>query len=114
MGSGQNVVVGNKSEVSYGGRLVRELIASGNYHMFLNTSKTEGGPWTRVCPSTGDPSYLDIPIGSTNLFPFLRRVLVDSDRKYTPRRSVTKNGKLTFTFIDHYPVVVDLEMPIAA
>ena len=39
---------------------------------------------------------------------------MDSARDYTPRRAVTKHGKLTLTFTDHYPVVVDLEMPKAA
>ena len=29
-------------------------------------------------------------------------------------RAVTKKGKLTLTFTDHYPVVVDLEMPKTA
>ena len=111
IGSGQNVVIGNKCEVSYGGKLVRDLIASGDYHMLLNTSQAEGGVMTRVCPATGRESCLDFPIGSTNLLPYIKRVLVDSAREYAPRRAATKNGKLTLTFTDHYPVVVDLEMP---
>ena len=113
VGCGPGGVLGNKSEVSYGGRLIRDLIATGDYHMLLNSSLAEGGPWTRVCPSTGSPSCLDLSIGSTNLLPFLRRVVVDSSRLYTPRRAVTKKGRLTCTFTDHYPVVVDLEMPRA-
>ena len=81
---------GNKCEVSYGGRLVRELIATGHYHMLLNTKQAEGGVMTRVCPATGSSSCLDFPIGSTNLLPYVKRVLVDSARTYTPRRVVTK------------------------
>ena len=114
VGTGNNGVVGNKCEVSYRGKLIRELIASGDYHMLVNTSKAEGGEMTRICPATGKSSCLDFPIGSTNLLPYVRRVLVDSARDYTPRRAVTKHGKLTLTFTDHYPVVVDLEMPKAA
>ena len=56
VGSGKNGVIGNKCEVSYGGKLVRDLIASGGYHMLLNTSQAEGGVMTRVCPGTGRSS----------------------------------------------------------
>ena len=61
-GAGLNGVEGNKSEVSYGGRLVRELIATGHYHMLLNIKQGEGGVLTRVCPATGVSSCLDFPI----------------------------------------------------
>ena len=111
VGCGIGGVVGNKSEVSYGGWLVRELIATGDYHMLLNSSLTKGGPWTRVCPATGSPSCLDLSIASSNLLPFVRQVLVDSARMFTPRRAITKDGRITVTFTDHYGVVVDLEMP---
>ena len=114
VGTGNNGVVGNKCEVSYGGKLIRELIASGDYHMLLNQKQAEGGVMTRICPATGKSSCLDFPIGSTNLLPYVRRVLVDSAREYAPRRAVTKHGKLTVTFTDHYPIVVDLEMPKAS
>ena len=78
VGCGEGGVLGNKSEVSYGGRLVRDLLATGDYHMLLNLSLTKGGPWTRICPGTGNLSCLDLSIGSTNLLPFVRKVLVDS------------------------------------
>ena len=51
---------------------------------------------------------------STNLLPYVRRVLVDSRREYTPRRALAKKGKLTLTFTDHFPVIVDLLMPQAS
>ena len=41
----------------------------------------------------------------------MKRVLVDSARTYTPRRAGTNKAKLTVTFTDHFPVIVDLEMP---
>ena len=77
----------------------RELIATGNYHMHLNTSKVEGGVTIRICPSTGNLSCLDFPIVLAGLLPYVKRVLVDSARE-----AVTKKGKLTVTFTDHYPV----------
>ena len=79
----------------------RELIATGDYHMLLNTSKVEGGVTTRICPSTGNLSCLDFPIVLAGLLPYVKMVLVDSAREYTPRRAVTKKGKLTVTFTDH-------------
>ena len=56
VGGGSEGVEGNKSEVSYGGSLVRDLIGSGDYIMLNNLSLTTGGPWTRVCPATGRKS----------------------------------------------------------
>ena len=110
---GDGGVLGNKSEVSYGGGLVRDLLATGDYHMLLNLNLTKGGPWTRICPGTGNLSCLDLSIGSTKLLPFVWRVLVDSERMYTPRRPLTKGGRITVKYTDHYGVVVDLEMPMA-
>ena len=31
--------------------------------------------------------------------------------RHAPRRVVTKKGKLTLNYTDHYPVMVELEMP---
>ena len=67
-----------------------ELIATGDYHLLLNTSKVEGGVITRICPSTGNLRCLDFPIVLAGLLPYVKRVLVDSAREYTPRRAVTK------------------------
>ena len=69
---------------------------------------------TRVCPATGNSSCLDFPIGSTNLLLYVRRVLVDSVRNYTPKRVVAKKGKLTLKYTGHYPIIVDLEIPKAS
>ena len=82
--------------------------------MLLNTNQAEGGVMTRVCPATGNSSCLDFPIGSTSLLPYIRRVLVDSARNYTPKRVVARKGKLTLNYTDHYPIIVDLEIPKAS
>ena len=65
VGAGEEGVRGNKSQVSYGGSLVRDLISSGHYCILNNVSLTKGGPWTGVCPSTGSSSCIDLAIGST-------------------------------------------------
>ena len=36
--------------------------------------------------------------------------LVDGARNYTPWRVVAKKGKLTLTYTDHFPVIVDLQL----
>ena len=112
VGDGMEGVVGNKSQVSFGGSLVRDLISSGNYFVLNNLSLTTGGPWTRVCPGNGRSSCLDIAIGSINLKPYVRMMNIDSKRRFTPRRVVTKGaGGLTFVFTDHFPSLIELEMP---
>ena len=91
---------------------MRELISSGEYFVLNNLSLTTGGPWTRVCPGTGRSSCLDIAIGSINLKPYVRMMNIDSKRRFTPRRVVTKGaGGLTFVFTDHFPSLIELEMP---
>ena len=111
MGNGELGVEGNTAKVSYGGKLIRELIDSGDYVMLNSLSLARGGPWTRVCPATGGRSCLDLAIGSRELVQYVSSVQVDSELLYTPRRAVSKGGKLGLTYTDHFPVLVELEMP---
>ena len=112
VGSDEHGVRGNKSEISLGGSLIRNLVSSGKFHLLNNMNITTGGPWTRIYPAGGSPSCLDLALASDNLLPFVREVMVDSSRKFTPRRVVIgEGGSLVFKFTDHYPVVVVLEMP---
>ena len=99
-------VEGNTDKVSYGGRLVRELIGAGDYVMLNNLSLTEGGPWTRICPATGRGSCMDLAIGSRDLVQFVTKVQVDSAKVNTPRREVIKKGVLGLTYTDHYPLLL--------
>ena len=99
-------------DVSFGGGLFRNLITSKRYFLLNNLSLTKGGPLTRICPGAGTTSCLDLAIGSANLLPFVSKMLIDSNRFFTPNRVITKgDGTLTFTFTKHYPLVVNLEMP---
>ena len=111
VGDGENGVAGNRPEVSYGGRLIRELVSSGDFFLLNNHSITTGGPWTRICPGTGKGSCLDLAIGSSNLLPYVRRIMIDSNRTFAPRRAVIRKGSLATTFTDHHPILVELEMP---
>ena len=51
VGNGIYGVKGNNEKVSFGGKLVHRLLSSGKYILVNNTSKCEGGPFTRVVPS---------------------------------------------------------------
>ena len=110
VGDGMAGVVGNRSQVSFGGSLIRELIGSGEYFMINNLSLTTGGPWTRVCPGTGRSSCLDLAIGSINLKPYVKMMTIDSKKMFTPRRAVSKKGDgLEVVFTDHFPSLLELE-----
>ena len=51
MGNDDLGVEGNHPEISFGGKLVRNLLASGQYILVNNTRVAVGGPFTRVDPS---------------------------------------------------------------
>ena len=104
-------VRGNKPKVRSGGQLIRDLVSTGEYVLMNNLSLTRGGPWTRVCPSDGKLSCLDLALASQALMPFIREMQVDSIREYAPRRVVTKDKRLGLTYADHYPLIIKLEMP---
>ena len=103
VGDGEEGVRGNKSKVSYGGSLVRDLISSGDYFILNNLCLTKGGPWTRICPSNGSSSCLELAIGSINLLPFVRTMMIDKERQFPPRRAVNKEDGLGVTYTDHFP-----------
>ena len=112
VGDGLVGVVGNRSQVSFRGSLVRELISSGEYFVLNNLSLTTGGPWTRVCPASGRSSCLDLVIGSVNLQPYVKMMAIDSKKMFTPRTAVSKkDGGLTVVYTDHFPNLLELEMP---
>ena len=114
IGCGVEGVEGNRREISYGGSLIRDLVSSGEYFLLNNLNLTMGGPWTRVYPGDGRPSCLDLAIGSANLKPHVRKMTIDKDRVFTPRRAVTKaQGGLGVTYSDHFATMVELEMPKA-
>ena len=50
IGSDYLGIEGNKQIISYGGQLVRDLLASENYVLVNNTKMSSGGPWTREDP----------------------------------------------------------------
>ena len=110
IGGGHEGINGNKLEISYGGKLIRDLISSGDFFLLNNLGITRGGPWTRVCPGTGKGSCLDLAIGSSNLLPHVKGMMINSSRKFAPRQAMMKLGSLAVTYTYHYPILVELEM----
>ena len=101
---------GNKKQISAGGELLREhLLRTGEYVLLNNLPMAEGGPFTWVEPGKEEVrSCLDLAIASANLLPFIKTVVIDSDRRFTPRRVTRKAGVIKTIFTDHYAVEVKI------
>ena len=91
--------------------MIREMLEDEQYVLLNNLDMVEGGPWTRMDAADGSLSVLDLAIASTNLIPFLKVVVVDSTKNFTPMRVVISKGVFKKTFTDHFPLWVEFEMP---
>jgi len=115
VGAGELGIMGNKEQVSPGGRMLREELLQGGEYVLLNglegkESRVEvvGGPWTWVQPGREEEvkSCLDLVIVSASLLPFVKRMVIDSSRKFTPRRLMRRKEGVVSVFTDHYSVEV--------
>ena len=110
IGNDELGVKGNKSKTSFGGRLIRDLIKNHQYVVINNLDVAEGGPWTWVDRQDSTrKSCLDIGIMSVSLVPFLTKVMVDTERQFTPRRVRTIKKKRITIFTDHYSLKVEFK-----
>ena len=108
------IIKDNHSDVSYGGKLIREFLDSGKYVLVNALNVTEGGPFTRYDPSKPcDDAYkscLDLIIVSKDLVAHIDQVTIDSDLTFTPGRA-TRNG---LCYTDHYSILFSLQnLPLA-
>ena len=102
-------VKGNHPEITYGGELVRELIASEEYHIVNDSEVAIGGPFTRTDPSDENKkSCLDLAIASSNLIPFIKEMVVDKDRSFTPMRVISTRKGLQLRYTDHLSIKMDI------
>jgi hypothetical protein len=109
VGSGNWGVEGNKDTISYGGQLVRDLLETEDYTLLNNLDLVEGGPWTWTSRSNPKiKSCLDLGIISRNLLPFVHRVIVDEEQKFTPFRVIKRKSGLISCFSDHLSLKVIL------
>ena len=110
IGSDKRGVQGNHPKISYGGKLVRELLEGDEYILANNCETTKGGPWTWVCRGNGNiKSCLDLVIFSADLLPYFRNMVIDTKHEFSPARVRQKNGKLRMIHPDHFPIVVTFE-----
>jgi exonuclease III len=112
-------VEGNHSTVSYGGSLVRELLEEQEkeqeYYLLNADEMAEGGPWTWVSRADSSiKSCIDLVVISSNLMPYVTKMLVDSKQKFCAKKVGLARGKERVIRSDHFPIIVMLEkMPKA-
>ena len=111
VGSDELGVPGNSPTVSYGGRLVRDLLASEEYCLLNGLALAEGGPWTREDPGDGGLSCLDLAICSRNLLPYVQKMKVDNKREFTPKRVTMRQGRMMMRPTDHFSLLIELWLP---
>ena len=105
VGSDELGVAGNHNKVSHGGQLFREMVKEHNY-IAVNILAI-GGPWTTV--QRGKEyvkSCLDLAYASQNLLPFIKSLVIDNNKTFTPRRVIWKKGGFSLVYTDHFPIQI--------
>ena len=88
-----------KTDISFGGQLVKDFVSSGDYILVNSSEKVTGGPYTRIDPAfPHNESVLDLCIVSRELYAYLDKLVIDKERYVTPFRAVSKS-KIVFS--DH-------------
>ena len=111
VGEGKLGVQGNNKEISLGGKLLRGLLATGDWVLVNGLSKdqVEGGPFTRKDPATGQMSCLDLFVASKELLPYIEKLVIDKKEKFTPGRAIKKKGKYKLINTDHYSCLLTIK-----
>ena len=109
VGNDELGVTGNHPEISFGGELVRELVASEEFILVNNSEVARGGPFTRWDPSDETKkSCIDLVLASANLMPFIRELVIDKERTFTPMRVIPKGNSLTARYTDNLSLKISL------
>ena len=105
----------NHLAISHGGSLIRELLEDKEYFLANSLELAEGGPWTWMSRADRTvKSCLDLVILSSNLKPYVSKVMIDSEQKLCAKKVGITKGKEKVTKSDHFPILVVLEkMPKA-
>ena len=113
IGCGEWGVPGNHSEVTAGGRLLLELLATKDWVLVnaLGEDIVKGGPFTRKDPASGKLSCLDLFVVSSDLRPYVKELMIDSERKIAPFRLINKGNqsKPKLIYSDHFTCVIKFE-----
>ena len=110
VGNGKMGVPGNHPEISLGGRLLLDLLASRNWILVnsLGENVVVGGPFTRKDPATGKMSCLDLFIVSKELSPYVEKLQIDCERKMPIARAVKMGATYQLVHSDHYTCLLTL------
>ena len=111
VGVGEFGVPDNSSEVSLGGRLLRELLATGNWTLVNGLGKevVQGGPFTREDPATGVMSCLDLWVVSIELLPYVSSLVIDREKNMTHYRAVKEKQHYKLVYTDHLSSLLTLK-----
>jgi hypothetical protein len=104
VGNGRLGVPGNSPEISLGGKLLRDLLDTGNWCLVngLGPKVVKGGPFTREDPATGNLSCLDLCVVSRELLPYVDNLVIDSKREMAVARAVKMGKKFKMVYSDHF------------
>ena len=110
VGNDQLGVPGNSPEISLGGKLLREMLATGNWCLVnsLEPDIVKGGPFTREDPATGNMSCLDLFVVSRELHPYVRSLVIDSARQMPVARAVKTGKTYKMVYSDHFTCLLTL------
>ena len=98
-----DAIEGNHSKITFGGKLIRDMLDTDKYVLVNSTNKVKGGPFTRYDPS--DPncnekkSCLDLFIISKELFKHVEKLVIDENFTMTPCRPISRTKVM---YPDHY------------
>ena len=112
IGSDELGVPGNHTEVSPGGRLLRDLLRTEDWvlvNSLVEGEVVQGGPFTREDPATGALSCLDVMVASRELRPFIKKMVIDKERKMAVSRLKKVKGKQEVVFSDHFSLLLKME-----
>ena len=95
-------VKGNHSNISHGGSMIRELLEDEEYFLANSLEIAQGGPWTWVSRADRTvKSCLDLVILSSNLKPYVSKVMMDSEQKLCAKKVGITKGKEKVTKSDY-------------
>ena len=108
-----DIIPGNHDKTSPGGKLLLDLIHTGEYALVNALGVAAGGPFTRYDindPDNDDKkSAIDLVVVSSALVPFIETLQIDNKLNWTPYR--VNQGKLKYP--DHYTMILTFkEIPI--
>ena len=106
IGDGEYGVEGNNPKVTFGGKLIHDLLRTEKFILVNNSDKCTGGPFTRIDPSNPNiKSCLDLCIISKGLLKYLIEMVIDDKFLFTPHKATKK--KLIYT--DHLSIYIKFE-----